>query len=165
VSNNVEASLGSRKVKEMHTKRLAELKDALTKGNKVELQTKYFVLLPEQKAHENFHPIGDAALFTVFRLYPSWDWYKLPQAYLESPYLSTNQESLSNFFKHINEEVCSVDALNNDDVNPESGPCNVPNCTSDVSGVDSKDNDIISVLFTIPKHQVCIIFVCIYFIH
>ena len=53
----------------MRTKRLAELKDALTKGGKVELQTKYFVLLPEQKAHENFHPIGDAALFTE-RVHP-----------------------------------------------------------------------------------------------
>jgi len=69
VSNNVEASLGSRKVKEMCTKRLAELKYALTNGNKVELLTKYFVLLPEQKAHENFHPIGDAALFTE-RVHP-----------------------------------------------------------------------------------------------
>jgi len=106
--------------------------------------------------------------FAVFRLYPFWGWYKLPQVYLESPYLSTDQESLSNFFKHsegINEEVCSVDALINDDVNPESDPCNLPNCTSDISGLDSKDNDIISVLFTIPKRQVCIIFVCIYFIH
>jgi len=69
VSNNVEASLGSRKVKEIHTKRLVELKDALIKGNKVELQTKYFVLLPEQTAYENFHPIGDATLFTE-RVHP-----------------------------------------------------------------------------------------------
>ena len=82
--------------------------------------------------------------------------------------MSTDQESLSNFFKHsegINEEVFSVDALNKDDVNPESDPCNVPNCTSDVSGLDGKDNDTISVLSTIPKRQVCIIFICIYFIH
>jgi len=58
-------------VKEMRTKRLAELKYALTKGNKVELLTKYFVLLPKQKAHENFHPIGDAALFTE-RVHPKF---------------------------------------------------------------------------------------------
>ena len=38
--------------------------EALTRGNKLELQTKYFVLLPEQKAHENFHPIVVGALFT-----------------------------------------------------------------------------------------------------
>jgi len=52
VSNNVEASanLGSRKVKEMCTKRLAELKDALTKGNKVELQTKYFCTFTQTKS-------------------------------------------------------------------------------------------------------------------
>ena len=53
----------------MQIKRLAELKDALTKGSKVELQTKYFVLLPEQKAYETFHPIGGAALFTE-RVHP-----------------------------------------------------------------------------------------------
>ena len=62
--NNVEASLGSREGK-MRIKILAELKDALTKGSKLELQTKYFVLLSEQKAHENFHPIRDATLFIL----------------------------------------------------------------------------------------------------
>ena len=47
----------------MWIKILAELKDALTKGRK--LQTKYFVLLSEQKTHENFHPMGDATLFIL----------------------------------------------------------------------------------------------------
>ena len=61
---NVTASLGTRQLKEMRAKRLGELKEALARGNKLELQTKYFVLLPEQKAHENFHPIGAGALFT-----------------------------------------------------------------------------------------------------
>lgn len=61
---NVEATLGSRKLKEVRAKRLAELKEDMTKGIKVEFQTKYFVLLHEQRAHENFHPIGNAALFT-----------------------------------------------------------------------------------------------------
>ena len=61
---NVTASLGTRQLKEMRAKRLGELKEALARGNKLELQTKYFVLLPEQRAHENFHPIGAGALFT-----------------------------------------------------------------------------------------------------
>ena len=61
---NVTASLGTGQLKEMRAKRLGELKKALARENKLELQTKYFVLLPEQKAHENFHPIGAGALFT-----------------------------------------------------------------------------------------------------
>ena len=61
---NVTASLGTRQLKEMRAKRLGELKEASARGNKLELETKYFVLLPEQKAHENFYPIGDSALFT-----------------------------------------------------------------------------------------------------
>ena len=47
----------------MRTKRLV-YKEVLEKGSKLELKPKYFVLLAEQKAHENFHPIGEAALST-----------------------------------------------------------------------------------------------------
>ena len=36
--------------------------------------------------------------FAVFRLVPTWDWYKLPTQYLEGPYLSTDQQSLDSFF-------------------------------------------------------------------
>ena len=64
MSPNVAASFGSRKLKEMRAKRLGELTEVLAKGSKLELQTKYFVILPEQKAHENFHPISENALFT-----------------------------------------------------------------------------------------------------
>ena len=96
--------------------------------------------------------------FTVFRLYPSWDWYKLPQKYLESAYLSTDQESLNNFFKQsigTSEDVASFVALGND-VNPDSDHSN---CTSDVNGLDGQEDDAIPVLTTIPKHQVHSMFI------
>ena len=63
-SNDVVAGLGSRKLKELRAKKLGELREALTKNSKIDFQTKYFILLPEQKAHENFHPFNDGALFT-----------------------------------------------------------------------------------------------------
>ena len=79
--------------------------------------------------------------FTVFRLYPSWDWYKLPQKYLESAYLSTDQESLNNFFKQsvcTSEDVASFVALGND-ANLDSDRSN---CTSDINGLDGQEDDI-----------------------
>ena len=48
----------------MRAKKLGELREALTKNSKIDFQTKYFILLPEQKAHENFHPFNNDALFT-----------------------------------------------------------------------------------------------------
>ena len=36
--------------------------------------------------------------FSVFRLVPTWDWYKLPTQYLEGPYQSADQQSLDSFF-------------------------------------------------------------------
>ena len=45
----VTASLGTRQLKEVRAKRLGELKETLARGNKLELQIKYFVLLLEQK--------------------------------------------------------------------------------------------------------------------
>ena len=56
--------------------------------------------------------------FAAFSLYPSWNWYKLPQAYLESAYMSTDQQSLDNFFKRTaecNEEEINFDTHNKDD--------------------------------------------------
>ena len=58
----------------------------------------------------------------MFSLYPSWNWYKLPQAYLESAYMSTDQQSLDNFFKRsveCNDEDINFDTHNKDD---DDGP-------------------------------------------
>lgn len=60
--------------------------------------------------------------FAVFSLYPSWNWYKLPQAYLESAYMSTDQQSLDNFFKRTvehNDDI-NFDTHNKDDDGPGS---------------------------------------------
>ena len=35
-----------------------------------------------------------ANTFAVFRVVSEWNWYKLPKSYLESPYLSADDEAL-----------------------------------------------------------------------
>ena len=37
-------------------------------------------------------------MFCIFRLFPDWNWYKLPKSYLESPHLTTDNEALSTYF-------------------------------------------------------------------
>ena len=62
-------SLGSRKLKEMKTRKITELKESLELGKKVETETRYFVLLSTVKAHESYHPTSGAAGF-VQRVHP-----------------------------------------------------------------------------------------------
>lgn len=38
-------------------------------------------------------------MFAIFRLLPTWNWYKLPKRYLESPYLSADDEALHVYFE------------------------------------------------------------------
>ena len=38
-------------------------------------------------------------MFAVFQLVLRWNWYKLPKSYLESPYLSTDNEALTAYFE------------------------------------------------------------------
>ena len=38
-------------------------------------------------------------MFAVFQLVPGWTWYKLPKNYLESPYLSADNEALTAYFE------------------------------------------------------------------
>ena len=100
--------------------------------------------------------------FAVFSLYPSWDWYKLPQAYLESAYLSTDQQSLDNFFNpnvDNNDKECKLDSFDKvDNSASDEHDMDVPTSTTDVSGLDCEEN----YLNPIPKHEVCIVaFVCL----
>ena len=37
--------------------------------------------------------------FSIFRVYPKWDWNSLPESYRNSAYLSTDQTSITDFFK------------------------------------------------------------------
>ena len=62
-------SLGSRKLKEMKTKKIKELKESLAMGKKVYTETRYFVLLPTVEAHVNSHPTSGAAGFAQ-RVHP-----------------------------------------------------------------------------------------------
>ena len=108
-------------------------------------------------------------LFAIFSLYPSWDWYKLPQAYLESAYLRTDQQSLDNFFKQSvdnDNKECKLDFLDKDD-DPVSDTHNmdVPTSTTDVNGLDGEEN----YLNPLPRHEVCLVvfdyllpFLCVY---
>ena len=106
--------------------------------------------------------------FAVFSLYPSWNWYKLPQAYLESAYMSTDQQSLDNFFKRsveCNDEDINFDTHNKDDGGPGSDDANPE---SDNASPGSDDPSPGSVIFSdldsesskmisaIPKRKVCI---------
>ena len=82
--------------------------------------------------------------FAVFSLYPSWDWYKLPQAYLESAYLSTDQQSLDNFFKRSvnnDDKECKIDSIDKND-NPDSvaHDVDVPTSTTDTGALDEEEN-------------------------
>ena len=43
--------------------------------------------------------IFHANTFAVFQLVPRWNWYKLPKSYLESPYLSADNEALTAYFE------------------------------------------------------------------
>ena len=43
--------------------------------------------------------IFHANTFAVFQLVPMWNWYKLPKSYLESPYLSADNEALTAYFE------------------------------------------------------------------
>ena len=82
--------------------------------------------------------------FAVFSLYPSWDWYKLPQAYLESAYLSTDQQSLDNFFKRSvnnDDKEYKIDSIdNNNNPNSVAHDVDVPTSTTDTGALDEEEN-------------------------
>ena len=50
-------------------KKSNELRECLTREAKVEMQKKYYVLLPRIKAHEGFHPIDSGVGFAQ-RIHP-----------------------------------------------------------------------------------------------
>ena len=94
--------------------------------------------------------------FAVFSLYPSWNCYKLPQAYLESAYLSTDQQSLDNFFKRsvdVDDKQCKIDSFDKND-NPDSvaHDVDVPTSTTDTGSLDEEKN----YLNPIPRCEVCL---------
>ena len=52
-------------------------------------------------------------MFAIFRLIPEWNWYKLPKAYLEGPYLSSDNGALTS---HFEQEGITVEQLEEVDV-------------------------------------------------
>lgn len=56
-------------------------------------------------------------MFAIFRLFPEWNWYKLPTTYLESPYLTADNEALNTHFakegiitEHLEDQQADHDA-------------------------------------------------------
>ena len=76
VSSELETcSLGSKRVKEMKAKKIADLKKCLAAGDKLATQTKYFIILPTNAAHGNYHPtsvqeVKHALRHYVLHLFP-----------------------------------------------------------------------------------------------
>jgi hypothetical protein len=78
--------------------------------------------------------------FAIFRIHSEWNWGRLPQEYLQSPYLTIDTESLGSHF--------GGSGLSNDNVNTSDAPVDGSGMQEEVQGV--------STTCDIPKHKVVV---------
>ena len=68
----------------------------------------------------------------------------LPQEYLESAYLSNDQQSLDNFFKRSvdnDDKECKIDSIDkNDNCDSVAHDVHVPTSTADTGALDEEEN-------------------------
>lgn len=67
--------------------------------------------------------------FAIFQIHSQWNWNRLPQEYLQSPYLTIDSESLSSHFKDEDQSMNTSDdniLADREEMQQDSVICNIP---------------------------------------